>query len=708
MEFNKEMNEGEIQGSDSTALVPLESNVQPERSKELSDLIAKSSGEYVTDLWLRDQNATVDLRNRFKRYYQQYRGISSRKGYKGLANVFVNETLEAVESIVAQTFSSVFGESKPVKIMGREETDEDKAKRIEALELNALDQMGFESKLLDIIRQVVIYGTSVAKVCWKYEDVEVEPKEVEGENFFPEDLNTITRNNADLEYIDILDVAFDPGKSRVEDMDWIVVRKRVSWDYIKDRERTTLYSKEQVEKVKKGGKEASVDYIKNQKFASNGIQYENYKEDEYELLEFWGKVPVWWVDEDVDPSEERSSKRIEAVIEVVSGVTLRLERNPYKHKKKPFLKAEYIRVDNEAYGIGVPEICDGLQSELNDKRNQLLDHTSFQIFPSYIKVRAANIDENQIKFNFPGNIIDSDIAGDGGLTPMRIGGNPQENIQMDSIIKQDIRNQTGATNPVQGISSNKDTTAYEASVLERRGSSRINVFIRDFSIKFLKPCYRMIYQLQQQYVTKEMAVRIIGKNGIKWEKVTPQDLILDVDFIPNIPTDMDSRTMLRSQMIQFLQAIAPVYPRTNVSILARRIYELFGFNDVDQVVPLPDTEKGQNDITPEEEIQVLSLGQKIEVHWWDNHLEKISILIPFLQQYQQNMKPNIVEAFKNKIFQHQQYLNVLEQQAQMAQGSPGMAPQGMQGGLPMGQPPQPKNESIVSESARGFRNLTAV
>lgn len=661
-----------------------------ENDKNIQDFVAETAASYVSELWKTHQDATREYINKLIDWSNQYKGVHYRKQYDGLANVYVNETLEACESIVAQTFHEIYSEAKPVHVMGREETDDKKAGLVEMLMLNSLDQMKHKTKMLRQIRQCVEYGTTWANVHWKYEE-KVDP--TTGEK--------VIVSHADMRKVDLLDIAFDPGKFYVEDMDWVIERKRVGWDYIKDRERSTLYSKKQTDKIDKNSRYIGDIEKKNQRFQSSGIQYQKFHENDYEILEFWGKVPRWWVDEDLDMESDEASERVQVVIEVLNGnnpTVLRLERNPYRHQEIPYLKSIYIEKDGETYGIGVCQITESLQAELNDKRNQLLDHATFQIFPQYIVNRASGIKEIEGR---PREIIRSTLSGDQAMTPLRVGGNPTENVVMENIVKQDMRNQSGASNPVQGISSNKDTTAYEASVLERRSSSRIRVFTNDFAENFLRRFYRLVYKLNQQFITKEMAVRIAGKEGIRFEQITPQDLINDFDFIPNIPTDLDSRSIMRSQMIQFIQSIGPMYPRINVYKIVRKIYELFGFNDVDEVVPEPDTEKGQNDLTPEEEIAVLSQGQDIDVKWYDNHLQKLAFLMQFLDQNQQNMSPQATKSFQNKIFQHTKYLETLQSAMASMQGSQGGSPS-------LGTPPTPKRESVVSSSANGFRNLTAV
>lgn len=673
------------------------SEVKPLPGAKIDEIASIAAAKLVNTRWSDFVQNSRPFRLKIIDWYKQYRGVPNRKNYDGLANVFVNETLEAAEAIVAQLFNIIYTENKPLMVAGREETDAQKAQMVEDMSIAALDEMSHKAKILRQLRQFVKYGTTVAEVCYRYEEKEVTVNELRDGQVYPANQMRATFDNPDLKYIDLLDIAFDPGKSDVRDMDWVIIRQRVSWDYIKSREmrkrtradgstsvRGVYGNLEGIDKLTDGQSYQTQDSKdKNEKLKSIGINYDALQEGEYEILKMWGKVPKWWVDESIDINSDEAEDMVPGVIEIVNGnTTIRLHRNPFWHQEIPILLAQFIAVDDEAYGIGVCELTESLQQELNDKRNQLLDHTTYSIMPPLIKLRGMNTENDKIEYK-PRKIIPSDVPGDQALQPLRVGGNPAENVQMDAIIKQDIRNQTGANNPLQGIKSGGDTTAFEISILERRSASRINVTATDFAEKFLKPFYKFVYKLLQQYVDKERAVRTIGKNGIRWDKVTPQDLMLDLDLIPKVPTDGDSRLLIRNQLIQFITAIAKFYPQTNAYKIVRKVYSMFGFDDVDEVIPAPDTERGQNDLTLQEEMLVLSMGQRIDVKYFEDHVTKIETALNWEAQNGQMISPAAKDAFDDYVQQHKQYLGVLQaaQAAMAAQRGP-MGPGGPMPGAP--------------------------
>ena len=138
-------------------------------------------------------------------------------------------------------------------------------------------------------------------------------------------------------------------------------------------------------------------------------------------------------------------------------------------------------------------------------------------------------------------------------------------------------------------------------------------------------------------------------------------------------------------MIQFLTQIAPFYPKILIGKLVRKVYALFPFEDVDEVVPEIETEIGQNELTNEQEIQVLLLGQRIDVKYWEDHISKIQTLINYVNKFGNQLDAKAKEAINDKINQHAKYLSVLEQmqmQAQQQPGGNGKRP----GAVPQGKP----------------------
>ena len=618
--------------------------------EEISAFIADTTARYINDLWTefrRDEGIWID---RLKKFYKQYRGQVERKAEEGLANVSVNETLGAIETIASQEISSLFSDPQYLLMTGREATDEKTAERNQALMYYFLDEMQWKSRTIPVVRQRVTYGICAAELSWAYEKIVVPAKD--GESAFKE---RVIKHRPQQDLIDLDDIAFDKKKVRVDEKKWVIIRKVMTYGDIHDKVRQGVYSKAQFDKIALNKAQGSTKELRDQTF---------------EVLKYWGMVPRFWVDDGIAPESDDGQMMVPGVVEVVlDQITLRCDRNPFDHQEIPVLMAPLIQVDNQPWGLGVCEITESLQEELNEKRNQSLDHASFQIHPPLVVNKNAQIDDKELKWR-PRQKIHAVETNRPAIEPVNGGGNYVEQITLDGIIKQDIRNQSGAPAPVQGIPQNKESTAFEISSLQTRGSLRISLNTEDFAERYIKRGYRLIWSMINQFVDKPLAIRIIGPDGIRWEQMSPDELSPNMDIIHKIGMDIDNRNIMRQQAIQFLTQILPYYPRANVYKLIRKVYSLFSWPDTDEVIPPPPMEAGQNVLSFEEELQVLMQGQRIDVTPFEDHLSKLSGLMQFMETHQTQMKPEAVNAIKDKMMQHQKYIEVLQMAMQAPEGQP--------------------------------------
>ena len=108
---------------------------------------------------------------------------------------------------------------------------------------------------------------------------------------------------------------------------------------------------------------------------------------------------------------------------------------------------------------------------------------------------------------------------------------------------------------------------------------------------------------------------------------------------------------------------------------------------------------GQRELNMDEEIQVLRMGQKVDVKYWENHAQKLQILIAFMQQNGRSLKPEAAAAFQDKISQHYVYLQNLEAMSvQLAQqqiaGGKGTTPMKQENGGPVADAAQQSRDTF--------------
>jgi hypothetical protein len=99
--------------------------------------------------------------------------------------------------------------------------------------------------------------------------------------------------------------------------------------------------------------------------------------------------------------------------------------------------ARYIPVQHELYGIGIPEVSESLQEELNAVRNQRMDNVNLIINRMFIANKYADIDFDQL-VSYPGNIIlTNDVT---AVQPLDTRDITKSAYMEEEIIKRDIDN----------------------------------------------------------------------------------------------------------------------------------------------------------------------------------------------------------------------------------------------------------------------------
>jgi hypothetical protein len=226
-------------------------------------------------------------------------------------------------------------------------------------------------------------------------------------------------------------------------------------------------------------------------------------QDEVEIWEYWGLI-----DEDGEGNYE------EYLVTIGNGDTvLRCDKNPFKHKIRPFVAAPNVVRDNEFYGIPELVAVRGLIKEANALRNANLDQVNLAINRMFIADRNAGIKAKQL-FSRPNGIIwANDINGIRELPPAMLNG---DSVRSGQEIQGDIQNALGTTNSTPQLPQMARTFGRSATGVEFINSvtaSRASLKLFMLSEWMLKPMYEIMLQMNNQYVTQDQWVRSQDPNS---------------------------------------------------------------------------------------------------------------------------------------------------------------------------------------------------
>lgn len=200
---------------------------------------------------------------------------------------------------------------------------------------------------------------------------------------------------------------------------------------------------------------------------------------------------------------------------------------------EPFLPVAPFRDYKDGalfYAKGEIEYIQELQERLNDTQNQKTDNLSFilnrmwTLDPAY----ASKIDEIQ---SIPGAVFTIPPGALEAVPTMPIGVDADNEIYR---IKDEMRRATSADELVQGASpargNSGSVTATEVNAVLGQAGTRFTLKLQELENESFRILANNMFKLMQIHIDHEMAVRVIGPQGIDWKTYNPGEFLGDYDI----------------------------------------------------------------------------------------------------------------------------------------------------------------------------------
>lgn len=482
---------------------------------------------------------------RWRRFYDIYRCRAKPHEDETRANVFVPEVFTIIETLSPRLLSKFLNNSGPVvKVLGREESDLKNARAAEQLITYQFERMQLPVKLVSFYKQALLYGSSVGKIFWDYRTA----KDRNGDT-------RVVYDDPVFEPLDLFDFYIDPLASSIDDARYCIHRKYLSLKELKKREEAGIYRN--VNDIKGGQGKTSI--IDDQPIFNQHDLISN-EDRNIEILEYW------------------EDNRVITVAD--RSVILREAPNPFDHMKKPFVNLIFVPVPFEFYGIGVIEPLEGLQMELNTKRNQRLDNVNLIINRMWLLQRGALDDLRQLHSRPGGVIVVNDINGIQSLPSPDV---TSSSYQEEEKIKLDIQNTSGVSDYIRGVVNYTKQTATEVSIKSEQSSNRFEFNFKLMAEMGVKNIAQQVIQMDQQFIDRERTIRILGDRGVEFVQIFPDDIAGNFDLIPCIDPlgiqEKDKKDQMMSLYDRLMQN-----PIIDKKLLSRKLLETFDFPDTEEIL----------------------------------------------------------------------------------------------------------------------------
>jgi hypothetical protein len=373
--------------------------------------------------------------------------------------------------------------------------------------------------------------------------------------------------------VDIYDFYPDPNGTRIqEDMEWVVKRFRVSSsqaEYLAKVGTYDPYATREVldSKNSKGG--SSTARGERERFPNISRE----APDEYGPItgfEFWGKVP--W--QPADGAQNR-------VITLLGDRVVRSRINPFIDGHIPFKEIALNPIRGRFYGLSPAEVIRYLQDSADNMLMAMNDATDLAVHVPLLVGAAFGGNPNQLRSRMPLDIIQCNNVE--AVAPVPVDLSALQFAAQDLFRrKQQMREASGATNPIQSIPSGDRTTATEINQLTASASQRIELMMRVVEMDDFPWLGNVLHSRLRQYAPPQFIATLAGEQF----QVNLQDIDMqaDVRFVGSRHAKTPAQVNQQYNELLTILATSPELVLLYPEILLRKLRDGLGIEDAQQIV----------------------------------------------------------------------------------------------------------------------------
>jgi hypothetical protein len=395
----------------------------------------------------------------------------------------------------------------------------------------------------------------------------------------------ITDDRPFVERISIFDMFVDPDARHPKEMRWIAQR---TWRALQDVKVDSRYAPSARRQV---GASSWSRWDSEDGDGRDGWEKPDQGAVSYaEIIEFYDlkrrTVATFAMDGDQSEDGENSQQS-------GGGFLIKPAPIPYGFGA-PFVMLRNYEVPDNFYPMGELESIESLQLELNETRNQMLNHRK-RFARKWIYARDV-FDEEGVR------ALESDIdntmipiMGDGNpanyIAPLPSIGTPPDFYNQSEMIEEDINTVSGISDYQRGSpEGNIRRTATEAAMIQDAANARARDKLSKVE-SFLAEVGERIVLLMQQFTTGEHVARITSVAGRAWVNYDADYLQGSYDFeVEGGSTEPRNEVFRRQSALQLVDAMAPFVEIGVVDPtgLARYVLQYgFQIKDVSQIMAQP-------------------------------------------------------------------------------------------------------------------------
>ncbi len=627
--------------------------------------LGKAKHQSLTNLIeLQYSQDSTDLERRNKRlakWYRMSRNASDINSYPDSedSNFSVPMILWQMLAKLAKEMDALLGEGSEIAVTPIGESDVDRVPKIRRwMNWRLKHSLKLFNPMYDYLMNKYRYGLTIGNVAWETKTRLVKKKELVFSNRpgTPDPntgLPTIEQVQTGEQIVEREVVDFDGPSFTVENLeDWVfpvntkdVVESdhfvrilRLSMDEVFDLRDSgdiddKLLTKKNVDELRR----ISEQIHGNQSPERTSEEVRDAKDDIEEIPSYplggKGEIPFWnWYGRfRVEDSDERATELVgfyQPHMKKLFGISRLVDKFP--DGRRPFVSSQMISDPNRAFGIGLCELLEPLQDEMDALTNITIDAGMRSIAPTVFFEPASGFNPETHEIGAGVGIPVQDAS---KINVLNMG---QVNMAPYVQLKQDIMGYgekiTGFTDAQLGRTSeapNAPRTFGQASLLQAESNVRLLMDIR-LERESLRELLKRIWELDKEFVRDDIFFRVTEEE--EGDVMTSEDMQGSYDFDIGPITSIANRQLDDQKLSQAFQMASGLGIQQITIPLLGKILKSLGQGDVAK--NLPDLEAAGPPMTPDEENIRTLQGEDVDPHPLDNHVQHIAKHTEFMQRMQ--------------------------------------------------------------------------
>ena len=431
------------------------------------------------------------------------------------------------------------GAAPDLKTMPQIEPAEEAAKNMEMLIHDQLEESHAISVMRHVLFEMCLLGTGILKGPFNYEQsIHQWALDDSGERVYAPKTKLVPR----VEAVSCWDLYPDPDAVTMDDADYIIQRHVFNRTQVRDLINRPFFRKSAIEELLSGGPN-----YENRSYETALFDRENqeeYNKNRFEVLEYWGTMDKYLVEEagiEMPEGIEDDLDEVQINAWVSNGHILRLVLNPFTPARNPFMVCPYEINPYQFFGVGIPENMDDAQTIMNGHARMAIDNLALAgnlVFD----VDETMLVPGQDMTVFPGKIFRRQSGQTGqSIHGLRFPNTAPENMQMFDKFRQLADESTGIPSYSHGQTGIQSTTRTASGMSMLMGADALNIktVIKNVDDYLLRPLGETLFHWNMQFnkdipeIQGDLDIKAQGTTSLMTKEVRSQRLMTFMQVASN-------------------------------------------------------------------------------------------------------------------------------------------------------------------------------